>query len=167
MPKPQRLPLTNRQQLTRLQNILNLPPIQLNRRQLIHLLLTKSLPDALTHTLQKLAPHMFPAFHAQALVLQTEMDAWFEGAVDIVDAVGSEEEETLEVFERAEEDGDEFVAFEVMGGAGFEEDVGFVEEEDRVPFRGHEEDVFEGLFDAWGVGAEVAGGHHVESVRKG
>ena len=65
------------------------------------------------------------------------MDAGLEGGVDVVDAVGGEEEDAFVVFQDAEEDGDEFVALQVVRAALFEEDVGFVEEEDGVPFARH------------------------------
>ena len=57
---------------------------------------------------------------------------------------------------------DQLVAFQVMGAALLEEDVGFVEEEDGVPFGAHLEHVGERGFDVGGVEAEVAGAHHVE-----
>ena len=80
---------------------------------------------------------------AELFILHADMDTGLKGGVDVVDAVGGEEEDAFVVFEDTEEDGDEFVAFEVVGGALFEEDVGFVEEEDGVPFGGHFEDVGE------------------------
>lgn len=58
--------------------------------------------------------------------------------------------------------GDELVAFQVMGAALFEENIGFVEEEDGVPFGAHFEHVGERGFDVGGVEIEVAGAHHVE-----
>ena len=95
-------------------------------------------------------------------VLHADVDAGLEGGVDVVDAVGGEEEDPLVVFEDAEEDGDELVAFEVVRAALLEEDVGFVEEEDGVPFAGHFEDVGERGLHFGGVEAEVAGAHHVQ-----
>lgn len=68
----------------------------------------------------------------------------------------------MEVFEEAEEDGDEGVAVEVVHGAFLEEDVGFVEEEDGVPGVGYVEDAVETVFENVCGGAELAGGHHVE-----
>ena len=61
------------------------------------------------------------------------MDARDKGFVERLDAVSGEEEDALEVLEEAEEDADEGVAVDVVDGAFFEEDVGFVEEEERAP----------------------------------
>ena len=99
---------------------------------------------------------------AEVVVLHADVDAGLEGGVDVVDAVGGEEEDAFVVFEDAEEDGDEFVAFEVVGGALFEEDVGFVEEKDGVPFGGHFENVYWiisviFLRDAFGANCKLVG----------
>jgi hypothetical protein len=47
-------------------------------------------------------------------------------------------------------------------GAGFEEDIAFVEQEDGVPFCYHFEDGGEGGFDFGGFDAQVARAHHVQ-----
>ncbi len=47
-------------------------------------------------------------------VAQRDVDARLEGVVEGLDAVGGEEEDALEVFEEAEEDGDEGVAVDVL-----------------------------------------------------
>jgi len=56
-----------------------------------------------------------------------------EGFVECFDPVRGQEEDALEVFEEAEEDADESVAVDVVDGPFFEEDVGFVEQEERTP----------------------------------
>ena len=56
------------------------------------------------------------------------MDTRLEGGIDVVDAVGGEEEDAFVVFQDAEEDGDEFVPLHIVRAALFEEDVRFVEE---------------------------------------
>jgi hypothetical protein len=56
-----------------------------------------------------------------------------EGFVECFDPVRGQEEDALEVFEEAEEDADESVAMDVVDRAFFEEDVGFVEQEERTP----------------------------------
>ena len=49
-----------------------------------------------------------------------------ESIVDVVNSVRGKEEYALVVFQHSKEDGDEFVAVEVLGAAGFHEYVGFV-----------------------------------------
>lgn len=158
---PQPFPLLTSKQLRSLEHILNLPPIHLMPRQLPHLIIRKPmLPLPTQH--QKVIPHMPSRTRTELIILHADMDTRLESGIDIVHAVGGEEENAFIIFKDTEEDGDEFIAFEVVRGALFEEDVGFVEEEDGVPFGGHFEDVAEGGFDFGGGEAEVAGGHHVE-----
>lgn len=64
------------------------------------------------------------------------MDAGLEGVIEGFDAVGGEEEDALEVFKEAEEDGDEGVAVDVLDCSFFEKDVCFVEKEDGAPGMG-------------------------------
>ena len=68
----------------------------------------------------------------QLLVVHGDVDTRLKGRVDVCSAVGGEEEDAGVVLQDAEEDGDELVALEVVCGAGFEEDVRFVEEEDLI-----------------------------------
>ena len=86
------------------------------------------------------------------------MDARLEGLVEGLNAVRGEEEDALEVLEQAQEDRDEGVAMDVLHRALLEEDVGFVEEEDRVPGVRDFEDLGQFEFEFFGGGAEVAGG---------
>lgn len=111
---------------------------------------------------QKVAPDVTSRTRAQLIVLHADMDPALKGSIDVFDAVGGEKEYAFVVFEDAQEDGDEFVALEIVGGALLEEDVGFVEEEDGVPFCGHLEHVAEGGFNLRGRKTEIAGGHHIE-----
>lgn len=49
-----------------------------------------------------------------------------------------------------------------MGASLLEEDIGFVEEKDRVPFGAHIQDVGERGLDVLRVETEVRGAHHVQ-----
>ena len=84
------------------------------------------------------------------------MDARSKGRVKDRDAIGGQDEDTLEVFEHAEEDGDEGVAGDVVVCALFEEDIGFVEEEEGAPGMGDVEDLGQVLLEEAGVDAELA-----------
>ena len=160
----QHLSLLPRQQLRRLQYIFDFAAIHIKLRQTSQILITKTMPlFILRHRhAQKVIPNMTSGTLAKLIILHADVNSALKRSIDIIHTVCREEEDALVVFEDAEEDGDEFVALEVVGGALFEEDVGFVEEEDGVPFCGHFEYVGEGAFDRGGVEAEVAGGHHVE-----
>lgn len=90
-----------------------------------------------------------------------------ESLVKHADAVGGEKEDALEIFESAEENGNEGVALEIFVVAVLEEDVGFVEEEDGGKGYGVVEDLFEAIFETFGVGADVAAGNEVEGLFEG
>ena len=87
------------------------------------------------------------------------MDTALESLVEHADTVSGEEEDALEIFESAEEDGNEGIAFEMLVVAVLEEDVSFVEEENGGKGHGVVEDFFEALFETCGVGADVAAGY--------
>ena len=93
------------------------------------------------------------------------MDAGSEGRVEDGDAVGSQDEDALEVFEHAEEDGDEGVAGNIVVCPLFEEDVCFVEEKEGAPGVGHVEDLGEILLEEAGIDAELADGDGLILVR--
>ena len=84
------------------------------------------------------------------------MDTTLEGLVENVDAVSSEEEDAIEVFEGAEENRNEGVALETLVVAFLEEDVGFVEQEYGGEGYGVVEDLFKALFETSGVSTDVA-----------
>ena len=56
---------------------------------------------------------------------------------------------------------DEFVALEVVETTLLKEILGFLEEEDSVPFRNHLQDVRQGSLDFKRVEPEVTNTHHV------
>ena len=180
MLEPQPNPLLTRKQLRRLEHILNLPPIHAKLRQLIqiplrHLMLlpkpTNLLPRIrrrddvimlLGAGVDEILPHVPPAGRGERLVAHGDVDARLEGRVDVVDAVRGQEKDALVVLEDAQEDGHELVALEVVRAALLEEDVGLVEQQDGVPFRAHLQHVGQVRLDFVRLGAEIAGGHHVQ-----
>ena len=136
----QPLTLPTSQQLRRLEHILNLPPIHLIPRQHIKVFVTEVML-AFGRRVEEIDPDVAARGFAELAVPHADVDAGLKGGVDVVDAVGGEEKDAFVVFKDAEEYGDEFVALQVVRAALFEEDVGFVEEEDGVPFACHFEDV--------------------------
>lgn len=111
---------------------------------------------------QELPPQDEPAGGRQRREEQVDVDARAERDVDGRVQVRGEEDDALEVFELAEEDGHELVAHDVGRGPLRHEDVGFVEEDHRVPFRSHLEDLFDLGAQEGGVGAEFFGLEVVE-----
>lgn len=82
---------------------------------------------------EEAVPDLLPRVVRQVVVLQHDRHSRQECVVDLAHAVGGQEEQAAEVLHAAEEDGDDAVALDVARGAPLEEDVGFVEEEDRFP----------------------------------
>ena len=146
MPVGQDLALLTSEQLRRLEHIFNLAAVHVILGQLVQVLVAETVLLAIGGTVEEVDPDVSARGCAEVVVLHADVDAGLEGGVDVVDAVGGEEEDAFVVFEDAEEDGDEFVSFQVVRAALLEEDVGFVEEEDGVPFAGHLEDVGKGRF---------------------
>ena len=128
--------LIDRQRLRRADTILDLAPIQhrLGEAIVVRLCELNSLDAVeLTDALEEHDPDGLAGLVGEFGVAQGDVDAGLEGVVEGLDAVGGEEEDALEVFEQAQEDGDEGIAVDVLDGALFEEDVCFVEEEDGAP----------------------------------
>lgn len=61
------------------------------------------------------------------------MDTRDESFVECLDAIGGEEEDTLEVFEETEKDADQRIAVDIVDRPFLQEDVGFVEEQECAP----------------------------------
>ena len=84
---------------------------------------------------------------AQLIIFDTEVDAALDRLVEDGHSVRGQDHDALEVLELPEEDGDEGVVLQVVLGARFEEDVGFVEEEDGFPASDEVEDFREADFE--------------------
>lgn len=83
------------------------------------------------------------------------MDTALDRLVEDGDPVCRQDHDALEVLELPQEDGDERVVLQVVLGARFEEDVGFVEEQDGLPARDEVEDLHEAVFEFLRVETEV------------
>ena len=132
----QRLILMHRQSLRRPRQILDLPSIDVPLREVVVVLVLQLLDLHALDVLDLLdehLPHRLLGLHAQLAVAQAEVDPRNEGFVERLDAVRGKKEDALEILEEAEEDADKGVAVDVVDGAFFEEDVGFVEEKERTP----------------------------------
>ena len=75
------------------------------------------------------------------------MNSRVEGLVKYFDEVGGKEHDAGEVFYLAQENGNQRVTLEVIGGALFEEDVSFVKEDDSAECLSDFEDAAECFFD--------------------
>lgn len=77
---------------------------------------------------------------------EEEVNTGLYGNVEVVAAVSGQENDTLEVLQLAEEDGNDAVVFEVASlarVAGFEENIGFVNQDDGFPECGKSKVIFE------------------------
>ena len=152
--------LATRQQPRNLEDTLDLAAIDIHARQLGQLQGRNVM--LLRCRIQEVLPDGFARLDAELLIVEADVDARLEGRVESLHAVGGQEHGALVVFEDAQEDGDELVALEFVQAALFEEDVGFVEQEDGVPAAAHFENVLQFGLDFSRVEAQVAGRHHIQ-----
>ena len=131
------LALLTGEQLCSLEHVFNFTAIHVIVCQLIQVFVTKIVLLATERRIEKIDPNMSARGCAEFIILHADMDPRLESGIDVVDSVSGEEENAFIVFQDAKEDGDEFVSLQIMRAALLKEDVGFVEEEDGVPFTGH------------------------------
>ena len=105
----------------------------------------------LVRLLDERGPDLRFGFLAQLVVFDTEVDAALDCLVEDGHSVRGQDHYALEVLQLPEEDGDEGVVLQVVLGASFEEDVGFVEEEDGFPAGDEVEDFREADFEFLGI----------------
>ena len=125
------------EELRSLEHVLDLTAIHVVVRQLIQLLLTEIVPFAIGGRIEEIDPNMSARGCAEFVVLHADVDTRLESGIDVIDSVGGKEEDAFVIFEHAKEDGDEFVSLQIMRAALLKEDIGFVQEEDGIPFAGH------------------------------
>ena len=137
----------------------HLPSVQLKPTQPLILLVPNLLHAHILqifHLVQKHPPDLLPSFDAQLAIPQSNMNPRREGRIEDRDSIGSQEQYALKVFQHAEEDGDEGVATDIIIRALFEEDIGFVEKEERAPGMGDVKDLSEIAFDVAAFYAQFA-----------
>ena len=140
---------------------INLSPIELNPTEVVQLLRREL--AALTgrrdpvRLLDEGGPDLGLGLLAQLVVLDAEVDAALDRLVEDGHPVRRQDHDALEVLELAQEDGDEGVVREVVLGARFEENVGFVEEQDGFPAGDEVKDLREPVFEFLRVETQVAG----------
>ena len=105
----------------------------------------------LVRLLDEGGPDLRFCFLAQLVVLDAQVDAALDRFVEDGDSVCGQYHDALEVLQLPQEDGDEGVVLQVVLGAGFEEDVGLVEEEDGLPASDAVENLRETVFELFGV----------------
>ena len=116
------------------------------------------------HLGEEAPPDLLARFVAEAVVRQHDRDAGQDRVVDLADTVGGQEEQPAEVLEPSQEDGDDGVAPNVPRDAPFEEDVGFVEQEDGVPALREREPLLQLLVDVVSSFQEVVHGESDEGA---
>ena len=125
------------EELRSLEHVLDLAAIHVVVRQLVQLFLTEIVPFAIGGRVEEIDPNMSARGCAEFVVLHADVDTRLESGIDVIDSVGGKEEDAFVIFEHAEEDGNEFVSLQIMRAALLKEDIGFVQEENCVPFAGH------------------------------
>ena len=141
----------------------HLSPVELLPAQFIELAWRELAPFSsrgdLIRLLDERGPNLRFRLLAQLIVFDTKVDAALDRLVEDGHPVRRQDHHALEVLELPEEDGDEGVVLQVVLRARFEEDVGFVEEEDGFPARDEVEDFREADFEFFGVETEVSGAY--------
>jgi hypothetical protein len=107
-------------------------------------------------------PNLLARLGLQILIANTHVNAALERLVKCLNAIRRQEQNALVILRKPQEHGYEAVAVDIVGLPGFEEHIGFVEEQDGAPGMCNVHDTVEVLFEAAGVRAEFAGGHGVE-----
>ena len=107
--------------------------------------------------LDESGPDLRLCFLAQLIVLDAQVDATLDRLVEDGHSVRGQYHHALEVLQLPQEDGDEGVVLQVVLGAGFEEDVGLVQQEDGLPAGDEVENLRETVFELFRVETEIAG----------
>jgi hypothetical protein len=118
-----------RKQLSSLQHILDLASVELHLCQSVQFLVVQMTSEGF--------PYLAATIRRQGWIMQADVDSAMKGIIDLFDSVGSQEQNALIVLKHAEEDGHQLVALKVRCVAGFQKDVGFVQQEDGIPLRRH------------------------------
>ena len=173
MPEPQIFPLLLRQKRRRVDHVPDFPPVHRGLGQLRHLALVVKL-DGLGRwgrgaglvilvrgPRQEILPDVAPVRGIELLVLEREMDARFEGRLDVVYVGGGQDAEPAELVHEAEEDGDR------VGVAALEEGVHVLEEDDALPFCGCGQGELEDVDEGAGAAPEFVSGEDVEGAVEG
>ena len=120
--------------------------------------------EILIQLVKHIIPDGLPRGVREPLVPNRDVYARHERLVESAHAVRSEEQDPPEVVERAQENGHDAVALQVVDGARFQVDVGFVDEDHGVPVVGVLEEAEEVLLEVLRVFAEVGGGEVEEGA---
>ncbi|KAI6769679.1 hypothetical protein HG530_004308 [Fusarium avenaceum] len=112
----------------------------------------------IAQTVKTVGPDALTIFVAEALIVQSDMDATQKRAIKGLNPVGSKEENSTIVFERAEEDGNKPVSHDVLGTTALEVDVGFVQQDKSTITLAEFEEVAKIGLDGVRINTEVATG---------
>lgn len=157
---PQHTLLPRGQKLRGLENVLDLPSIQLQLRQVVDILIRDL--GLLLEGGEEVLPDLYPRLDAQVRVFQGDVDARLESRVDVVHTVRRHEQDAFIVLEGPQENGHDLVPLEVVRGTSLEEDIALIEEKDGVPAGDELEDTREAVFNLPGLRAQITGAEGVE-----
>ena len=111
---------------------------------------------------EEVLKHLGPALLVQGLVVKGHADPAVEGLIKGPDTVGGEEEHSLVVLEKAQEDADHRVPLDVALGAPLQEDISLINEQHRIPLPGKLQDLAQLGLEIPGVDSQLTHSHAVE-----
>jgi hypothetical protein len=142
--------------------ISNLSPVPLQRPHLLGLnVVSRRLHDAhsrlplVLQLLEEDVPKLVPLLILEVGIVDLYVNTRHEGLVERADSVGRDEQDSLVVFQSAEEAGDEVIALHVLHLALFHVYVCLVDEEDGAPDLGHFEPFAQVSLDVFRLDANV------------
>lgn len=113
---------------------------------------------------EQVVPDLRAAVDVERFVGECDRNARVEGLVETAHAVGGQEHDAVVLLEQPQEDADHRVAVDVVVGPALQEDVGLVEQDDRVPVARDLQDVAQLVLEFVDGGAQFADGDGVERL---
>lgn len=117
-----------------------------------------------TDFIQEHFPYTPFCLRCQIPISQGDVDSRLEGIVESFNAVGGEEQNPLEIFQKPKEDTYKSIPMNVLDRPFLQEDVCFVKKENGTPRMSNVEDFVQLRFQFSWVGSQFAGADHVKGT---
>lgn len=140
-------------------NILNLPAIDVS---LSETLISSFVYVHFVLRAEEIFPDSFTRVDTQIIIFERHMDTRLESVIECGHTIARQEQYSFVVFQDAQENRNQGVAFQIMERATFKEDVSLVDKQDGLPGRSHVKDATEPIIKRLTICPKVAGGYHVE-----